>query len=287
MARASRQDEANHVAALARRLGLPAEPPRLLKAAHHTSFLLAEAGLVVRVLSGEAIEWAMTRARRELAVVRALHRRGAPVAAAADPRLAGPHRMSAMMATLWPYRPHERVADETDFGIAAETLAAVHHALAAEVPPLPPFTDTLDRCGRLLADPAALPLLPLADRRLLQDMAGRLRRAVEGAGGRWVALHGDAHPGNLLLGGAGPAWIDWEEACRGPIEWDVASLPPAAWPLFPTADLERVAACGDLRSLCVAVWCWVEPERSDALAEAAEYHLGRVRELAGERGVRG
>jgi Ser/Thr protein kinase RdoA (MazF antagonist) len=36
-------------------------------------------------------------------------------------------------------------------------------------------------------------------------------------------LHGDVHFGNALGGGAVPLWNDFEYACVGPIEWDLAS----------------------------------------------------------------
>lgn len=38
-------------------------------------------------------------------------------------------------------------------------------------------------------------------------------------------LHGDAHADNLLHSGTGWLWIDLEETCRGPREFDLAVLP--------------------------------------------------------------
>lgn len=37
-------------------------------------------------------------------------------------------------------------------------------------------------------------------------------------------LHGDAHHGNLWQTSNGPIWGDFEDACTGPIEWDIACL---------------------------------------------------------------
>lgn len=39
-----------------------------------------------------------------------------------------------------------------------------------------------------------------------------------------VALHGDAHPGNLITIADGCLLVDWELACVGPGEWDHAHL---------------------------------------------------------------
>ena len=48
---------------------------------------------------------------------------------------------------------------------------------------------------------------------------------IEGLGTQEVLLHGDAHRGNLLRDVEGVwRWSDLEEACRGPIEWDLAVL---------------------------------------------------------------
>ncbi len=38
------------------------------------------------------------------------------------------------------------------------------------------------------------------------------------------ALHGDAHLFNCLPSSAGPLWHDFECACRGPREYDLAAL---------------------------------------------------------------
>lgn len=37
-------------------------------------------------------------------------------------------------------------------------------------------------------------------------------------------LHGDAHYGNLMVAAGGLLWTDWEDAFRGPVEWDLASI---------------------------------------------------------------
>jgi aminoglycoside phosphotransferase (APT) family kinase protein len=51
-------------------------------------------------------------------------------------------------------------------------------------------------------------------------------------------VHGDLHPGNVLVGASGPVVIDWENACAGPRDGDVAST----WLLLSIADVDDVAA---------------------------------------------
>lgn len=42
--------------------------------------------------------------------------------------------------------------------------------------------------------------------------------------GEMVLLHGDVHPGNVLVTRSGPVLIDWDLLCIGPREWDHAPL---------------------------------------------------------------
>jgi Ser/Thr protein kinase RdoA (MazF antagonist) len=63
---------------------------------------------------------------------------------------------------------------------------------------------------------AALP--ESADTDLLHDVLAR-RPVVDGQ-----PLHGDAHLGNCLGSPTGPLWHDFETACHGPREYDLAAL---------------------------------------------------------------
>src|SRR5699024_10902362 len=65
---------------------------------------------------------------------------------------------------------------------------------------------------------------------------------VEHLGTEQVLLHGDAHRGNLLHDPEGTwRWGDLEEACRGPIEWDLAVL--GSTPDEPTGRAALTAYC--------------------------------------------
>ena len=119
-----------------------------------------------------------------------------------------------------------------------------------------------------------------ADRALLGVELRRLRAQIEATACAFVPLHGDAHPGNLLIGPNGPAWIDWEDVCLGPVEKDIADMPRTAWRAFPEADQALISRFADLKSVCVAVWCWADLARSPSVREAAVYHLRRVRRRA-------
>src|SRR5207248_11716896 len=101
---------------------------------------------------------------------------------------------------------------------------------------LPPFTENIDRCGALLADLAAMPAIAPADRAFLAARLRSLREALASFSFNTIPLHGDTHVGNVLFTPDGPIWADLETACVGPLEWDLAQLPPSARPLFGEID---------------------------------------------------
>jgi hypothetical protein len=279
MARSNVLDEIAIVSSICRELGLGEVTPVILNAAHHTTLLISPLMVVARVQSAEPIDTAWQRAAREIAVTRHLAGRSAPALVPLGD-LAGPHVTASSVVTFWPYVEHARTADEGDAALAAATLVSLHRALLDYDGRLPPYTQALDRCWTVLADHGASAALTNDDRYLLKTQYRRLRHEVEAAGGSWVPLHGDAHPGNLLLGGRGPLWVDFEDVCLGPREYDIAGLPPDAWPSFGDTDSALVRTYADLKSVCVAVWCSADISRSAEVREAAEYHLHRVRDLA-------
>ncbi|MEO8856705.1 MAG: hypothetical protein ABI343_06895, partial [Burkholderiaceae bacterium] len=69
------------------------------------------------------------------------------------------------------------------------------------------------------------------------------------------------------------------DACRGPREYDIACLPHATWSHFADSDQTLVRTYADLRSICIAVWCWDDLARSDGARDAARHQLDRVREF--------
>ena len=92
--------------------------------------------------------------------------------------------------------------------------------------------------------------------------------------GDCVPLHGDVHPGNLIATRGGLVWIDFEETCRGPVEWDLALLhwsDPAAVARHFAPDPSRLRDCGDLRALHLAL-CLIAFR--DDLGDGPEWDAG-------------
>jgi hypothetical protein len=72
------------------------------------------------------------------------------------------------------------------------------------------------------------------------------------------SLHGEPHAGNRLRTSSGIRWIDFENACRGPVEWDLAFLPERAWTVFEDVDMALLGLMRALAQAQVATWCWVQ-----------------------------
>jgi hypothetical protein len=274
------EQELAAVRALAARLGLGEVEPAVLKLAKHTTLRLGP--LVARVQSSVEPGLAMATMAREVAVARHLLQLDAPAVRPAVDPAPGPYETDGCIVSLWAFVDH-RPADETDAAKAGVALRSVHAALAGDAEPLPPYSDVVADCARLAADEGAMAAAHPDDRALL---AGLVRAGLERLPAdldRWIGLHGDTHLGNVLMTAGGPIWSDLEAVCRGPLEWDLTSKPPAFLEAFESLDIALLDQLSDLRRACSAVWCWADAGRSRETREAAEHHTTRLRNEAASR----
>jgi hypothetical protein len=196
--------------AVAMEHGLRCEDPVVLRDAWHVLVHLRPLPIVARVSS--AIPF--PEGPKPDDVIRELHvaghaaRAGAPVIPPADDVDAGPHHRDGHVVAFWRYVPP---CGEIDPAAAGRRLREIHDAL-------------LDYDGELPAGRARATVEMLAsvesspDVELLRELVSR----APGGGGQ--ALHGDAHLDNCLQSGRGAVWHDFETACRGPREYDLAAL---------------------------------------------------------------
>jgi hypothetical protein len=142
---------------------------------------------------------------RELAVVQHVAPAGVAVIPPSDLLDPGPHEYGGHVIAFWRY---VETTGELDAAAAGAALGAIHEALADYDGDLP-RGERADETRELLAD-----WRHSADRDLLCELAA-------GPLPDGQAIHGDAHLGNCL---PGPLWHDFETACRGPRELDLAAL---------------------------------------------------------------
>jgi aminoglycoside phosphotransferase (APT) family kinase protein len=189
---------------------------------------------------------------REVDVGRHLSRLGLPIVAPSVELPPGPHHAGPFAVTYWTF-----AARDPERTVSAETCAAMlpelHAGLASYPGELPDLLASTVDLPRWLAtlDPEAARLGP-HDVEVLHATARRVHQDLAGAAE--TVLHGDAHPGNILATVDGPCWIDFEEVCRGPREWDLATIgDPAVADSDQHADPVRLAGCTRLRGLQVAL----------------------------------
>ncbi len=260
---------------VARRLGLDAAGARVIAESNNTVVRLPAEELVAKASTTVLEGRGPAALGRELALGRRLADRGAPIAAPAPDPIAGPHEASGVVLTLWRYVTPGPKPENGD-RMLGDAVRRVQAALADLAPELPPLSGTIDRANRLLQDSAATPSLAAADRALARRAHARLMPLVTALGDA-TGLHAEPHDGNIVWRAGGPVLIDFEAACRGPVEWDLAYLPPAALDAFPGRDEEATARLRAGVSFCVAAWCLANPDPTLDVTEAAVIHWDALR----------
>ena len=194
-------------------------------------------------------------AQFEIEIAQRLAQTRSPVAAL-EPR-AEPHayERDGFVVTLWTYYPSV-TPPEMAPAHYANALARLHAGMRKLDVTTPHFTDRVTEAQQIVANRDQSPALAEADRELLSDALGSLRRTIADRGAAEQLLHGEPHPGNLLSTKNGPMFIDLETCCRGPIEFDLAHAPEEVARRYPGADQELLAECRGLVLAMVTAWRW-------------------------------
>ena len=106
----------------------------------------------------------------------------------------------------------------------------------------------------------------------------------------WRPLHGDSHFRNILWSPEGPLWTDLENACAGPVEYDLACLlwrdapgTDRAVEAYGRYDADVAAAVEPYLALFLAVWTIAVVERVPTEGGRAELRRRIERATAGLR----
>jgi Ser/Thr protein kinase RdoA (MazF antagonist) len=213
---------------------------------------------------------------RELDLVRFLAAAGAPVmtpSAEVPPRV---HHADGHAMSFWTYLKPDDAGppDEAMIGSLLRDLHAALRGYPAPLPPLAPLADIPAFLARRPASRTSQTLVSEADAAVLAETYNRLTEelAAAGAGAPVQALHGDAGAGNLMATGGRWVWHDFEDACSGPVAWDLAAT--TASPRFDRARIlagyagpgdpagpELLRACEQLRRLHLTIWYSLYAER--------------------------
>ncbi|HJQ46040.1 MAG TPA: aminoglycoside phosphotransferase family protein [Amycolatopsis sp.] len=195
-------------------LGLDHRGARLLRFTNNAVYALADAPVVVRIVGSRTLRH---RVDKVVAVARHFERHGIP-AIRLLPGVDQPLYVGGQVVTVWRYvEPTARRATAEDLG---RLLRQVHELPAPDgLGGWAPLTDVRAR----VADAEEL---DVDDRRFLLRRCAEVEAALSGLEFplRRGLIHGDAHPGNVIVGAAGPVLCDFDSAAFGPREWDLTPL---------------------------------------------------------------
>jgi hypothetical protein len=252
--------------AVAREKGVRCEDPVVLREAWHVLVHLRPSPVVARVSSSIPFPEGPNPddIARELAVAVHCAGAGCAVVPPADEVEAVPYGHGGHIVTFWRYiEPH----DEPDEVAALRALREIHDALESYDGALPGFGHPEDTTAMLDALP------PSNDVELLRDVVAR-RPEVAGQ-----PLHGDAHLFNVLGTPRGPRWHDFETACHGPREYDLAAFAEnAALDAYGAYDRDLVEAMWPQYAAWVTASMLTALPRRPELAESLEQRLRQLRE---------
>jgi len=271
-----RQQRAIAVAqSIAGRYGIDAGHPTILQDSNHTVIHLAPAPLVAKVSTSPEV----ASLTDEVMIAQFLVSMDGPVVPPTSLLPPGPHLEHGLEVSFWEYCSHD--SGEPSPNVLGGSLRRLHDVLDGYSKPLRAW-DRFDGIAGVLEASSTLQALPVDDRRFLQARYQELLSAIGSFCPAIRPLHGEPHGGNLLLSPHGPRWIDFESACLGPQEWDLTVLPDeVAARYFEGIDWNLLRLLRQMRSLCVAVWCWVDPDRAPVLRQAGTYHLALLKGLNG------
>jgi Phosphotransferase enzyme family len=202
--------------------------------------------------------------QRELDVAVFLAGAAAPVLEPSPEIPATVHHGDGHAMSFWRYLPPSGSArpDEETIGSMLRDLHAALRPYPRPVPVLAPLQDI----PAFLARPHTR--LSAAQKAALAAAYTRLTSELDPAAPQQV-LHGDAGPGNLMAAACGWVWHDFEDACSGPVAWDLAASTasqrldgPRILAAYGTpVDVGQLAVCRQLRRLHLTVWYALYAER--------------------------
>jgi Phosphotransferase enzyme family len=186
---------------------------------------LKPAPVVARVMTGTAVlhgdveRWLAG----EVAVGAFLGERGLAVSPS-EVLTPGPHQHDGLWMTFWELVEHDRSRALPRANELGRSLRELHAALAGFAGELGPLSDVRDWLDRLAAGLPPSPTLTPPQRDALRSRLQALTPTVFESSLPAQAIHGDASMSNLLRTDDGLVWNDLEDACVGPVHWDVAGL---------------------------------------------------------------
>ena len=209
-------------------------------------------------------------AQLEVEVAGRLAQTGSPVAALDHRVEQRVYERNGWAVSLWTYY-EPAPSRELSPAEYAQALERLHAGLRAIDLTTPHFLDRVVDTQQWIANRDVTPELPDADRALLINTLGSLRRSIADRGAAEQLLHGEPHPWNVLQTNDGPLFIDFENAVHGPVEYDLAWVPKEVSEHYPNADQELVGECRGLVVAIIAAHRWRQDDQHPSRPQREEW----------------
>ncbi|QDP94626.1 aminoglycoside phosphotransferase family protein [Microlunatus elymi] len=212
---------------------------------------------------------------REVEIVAGLGQTDSPVAQL-DPRVEPRVQVRDGFAiTFWTYfEPMQSRVPPADYTRALERLHVGLRQLGVTTPHI---TDRVTAVQQDVANRDVTPELTDADRAFLASTLGDLTLSITDRRAPEQLLHGEPHPGNVLVTRDGPLFIDFENTARGPVEYDLGWLPIRVSDRYTQADQQLVDGCRGLVLSMVAAYRWRRGDRHPSGRESGTAFLNALR----------
>jgi len=257
--------------AVARNLGLTcSDRPEVIADGSNVLVHLVPSPVVARVATTTALvrEPSERWLALDLDIAGYLAARSFPVVPPSRELAPGPHQHDCLALTFWQFVEHDRnyIAAAREVGPFLRELHAELHGYQGALRHLSPFAEIpqwLDEVASWNNDEvASWRVIDPSDIAMLRRGFASVAAEIEALHLPEQPLHGDAHKKNVLKTGKGLTWTDFEDACFGPIGWDLAcfvrtSLEPRETALASYSspfDLDRLQPFFAARDLQGAVW---------------------------------
>jgi hypothetical protein len=186
--------------------------------------LLARVATTTALLRRPVSDWL----GRDVSIAAYLQAQGVPVVPPTELMPPGPHLYDGYTMSFWQWVEHDRDA-EISTAEAGVMLRDLHQVLRSyQAPQDLPLLEIFNEITRWLRFLEVRRLLSGGELIQLRETHWRLAETLSyggrAAGHQVQPIHGDAHRRNLLKTAQGWLWTDFEDACGGPTEWDIACL---------------------------------------------------------------
>jgi len=266
---------------VARELGLKCnDEPELLADGSNVMMHLKPAPVVARVATttGLVRKPAEHWLALDLSMAGYLRKKNFPVVPPSMELPPGPHLHDGLTLTFWEYVEHDRnyVANPPETGAFLCELHAELRHYPGYLRYLSPFTEI----PLWLGEVEHWNVLNDDDLAMLRRAYGMISLQIGALELQSQPLHGDSHKRNILKTRRGLIWTDFEDACRGPLAWDVACFVRTSGENRETAlrsygsnfNLEQLEPFFAARDLQGAVWGAILSTRfADRRERAAEW----------------